>query len=148
MHEVPVWTFFYGSYMNLDVLREVEIVPRSWEKAKLGGFGLRICPRANLVPARDEHVYGIVANTTHEELERLYAHARDVLGERYYPHAVLVQTFSGVRRPALCYIAHNMVPRIAENAYVERISRPAREYDFPGWYVEQIESYRPLKLQA
>jgi hypothetical protein len=44
-----VWTFFYGSYINFDVLKEVDLVPESWEVARLGGFDIRIEPRANLV---------------------------------------------------------------------------------------------------
>ena len=41
-----VWTFFYGSYINFDVLKEVDMVPQSWEVARLGGFDIRIEPRA------------------------------------------------------------------------------------------------------
>ena len=43
-----VWTFFYGSYMNLDVLRSVRIAPERVEVARLPGHALRIEPRANV----------------------------------------------------------------------------------------------------
>ncbi len=49
MSEPAVWTFFYGSYMNFDVLREVNLVPQQHEVAQLDGFDIRIAPRANLV---------------------------------------------------------------------------------------------------
>jgi len=32
--------------------------------------------------------------------------------------------------------------RPAERAYVDRIVKPAREFGFPGWYVERLESFR------
>ena len=35
--------------MNLDVLKEVDIVPNQWEVAKVSGFDIIIQPRANLV---------------------------------------------------------------------------------------------------
>jgi hypothetical protein len=88
-------------------------------------------------------VYGIVATATHAELARLYAHAKDVLGEVYLPEAVLVETGNGRWRPALCYLAPAMEPRLAANDSIDRIAGPAREFGFPQWYVGRIESFRP-----
>ena len=142
MVEPKVWVFFYGSYMNFSVLREVDLAPELWEVARLHGFDIRIQPRANLVPSEPHCVYGIVAKATHAELARLYAHARDVLGEVYLPEAVLVQTLAGSWRPALCYLCPDMAPRPADNAYVERIAGPARDLGFPQWYIARLESFR------
>jgi hypothetical protein len=142
MAEPKVWVFFYGSYINFGVLRDVQLVPEQWEVARLDGFDVRIRPRANLVHSDQHCVYGVVATATHAELERLYAHARDVLGEVYLPEAVLVQTLAGLWRPALCYICPEMVSRPADNAYVERIAGPARDFGFPSWYVARLESFR------
>jgi hypothetical protein len=146
MSESMIWTFFYGSYINFDVLREVELVPRQWEIARLSGFDIVIRPRANLVRNEGSCVYGIVATATHRELIRLYAHAKDVLGETYLPDAVLVETGVdrgwGTWRPALCYICPDMSPRPADPPYVDRIAGPARRYGFPDWYVARIERFR------
>jgi hypothetical protein len=137
-----VWTFFYGSYMNFEVLREVSLAPETWEIARLAGFDIRIQPRANLVRSTDSVLYGILAAATHEELDRLYAHAKDVLGELYLPEAVLVETLDGKWRPALCYICPSMEPRRPDPDYVERIIAPARQFGFPDWYVRRLESLR------
>jgi AIG2 family protein len=136
-----VWTFWYGSYMNPAVLAEVNLHPDSFEVARLDGFDIRIEPLANLVRADGSAVYGVLAQATHEELERLYAYARNVLGAVYLPEAVLVQTRDLTWRPALCYIASEMEARPAERAYVERILRPARELGFPAWYVKKLEAF-------
>jgi hypothetical protein len=143
MTEPRVWVFFYGSYMNLDVLREVDLVPPQWEVAKVMGFDITIAPRANLVPSEFDAVYGIVALATHRELQRLYDHARNVLGETYFPRAVLTEILDGKWRPALCYLAPEMAPRPAAADYVDRIVRPARELGFPDWYIARLESFRP-----
>ena len=142
MADAKVWVFFYGSYINFAVLREVDLVPEQWEVARLPGFDIRIQPRANLVRSEQQCVYGIVATATHAELARLYTHARDVLGEVYLPEAVLVQTLAGLWRPALCYLCPEMTPRPADNGYVERIVGPARELGFPEWYIARLESWR------
>ena len=46
-------------------------------------------------------------------------------------------------RPGLCYICPAMEPRPAEAGYVERILRAARQFGFPSWYIEHIESFLP-----
>jgi hypothetical protein len=137
-----VAAFFYGSYMNPAVLREVEIVPERFEVARLAGYDIVIAPRANLVPAPDRSAYGVVAALTHAELARLYAHAHDVLGETYLPHPVLVETPAGRWLPALCYLAPAMEARPADPAYVDRIVAPARAHGFPEAYVARLESFR------
>jgi cation transport regulator ChaC len=138
-----VWVFFYGSYMNADVLREVQLEPERLVPAKLSGFDIVIEPRANLVRSDDRVVYGVCAQATHEELDRLYAHARNVLGENYLPEPVLVELSDGSFRPALCYLCPQMTPRPAAEDYVDRILVPAERFGFPRWYLERIRSFKP-----
>jgi hypothetical protein len=143
MTEPKVWTFFYGSYINLNVLKEVNYTPEQWAVARLHGYDIRIQPRANLVRSDQHSVYGIIATATHAELERLYAHAKDILGELYLPEAVLVEMLDSKWQPALCYICPFMEPRPAANDYIDRIAGPARQYGFPDWYTQRLESFRP-----
>ena len=137
-----VAVFFYGSYMNRDVLAEVDMAPRVWEVASLAGFDIDIRPRANLVRAPGESVWGVLASATHAELDRLYAHAREVLGEVYLPHPVLVDLAQGGFVPALCYLCPRMEMRPAAPDYIDRILAPAREHGFPAAYLNRIERYR------
>ena len=143
MDEPEVVAFFYGSYINPAVLREVDLVPNRVEVARLPGFDIVIRPLANLVPSDQHTVYGILATATHGELERLYAHARNVLGGVYLPQAVLAHTLSGQAEPALCYIAPELDGRPASADYVSRIVEPARTYGFPSWYIRRLESFAP-----
>jgi hypothetical protein len=141
MSEPAVATFFYGSYINLDVLRGVDLVPERVEVARLAGYDLSIRPLANLVPSGEHTVYGIIVPATHDELERLYAHAREVLGGVYVPFPVLPQIEGGYLKPTLCYMAPAMRAARPDPAYVRRVLEPAREYGFPDWYVARIESF-------
>ncbi|HWL88913.1 MAG TPA: gamma-glutamylcyclotransferase family protein [Polyangiaceae bacterium] len=144
MTEPKIWVYFYGSYINFDVLREVDLVVDEWEVAKLAGFDIRIAPRANLVRSDQHCVYGILAKATHRELERLYIeHSKGILGETYLPEAVLVETSSGTWRAAICYICPEMVARTPAPDYVQRIIGPARRFDFPEWYIARLESFMP-----
>ena len=142
MKHPQIWVFFFGSYINLNVLNEVELVPEKYEVAKLNGFDIQIEPLANLVRSDRHCVYGIVATATHSELKKLYAHAEHILGGVYLPKAVITETLDGKWRPALCYIAPSMEPKPADNDYIDRIVGPAREYGFPKWYIERLEIFR------
>ncbi|MFY9227632.1 MAG: gamma-glutamylcyclotransferase family protein [Blastocatellia bacterium] len=141
MTQPKVWVFFYGSYMNLKVLKEVEIIIEHWEVAKLNGFDIKIEPRANVVYSNQYCVYGIVTKATHQELTRLYSHAENILGEIYLPQAVIVETLDNKSQPALCYICPNMVSRPASRDYIDRIVTPAKEFNFPQWYIDRLESF-------
>jgi ribosomal protein S18 acetylase RimI-like enzyme len=142
MQERAVTVFFYGSYINRDVLKEVGLNPERLEIARLPGFDIQIRPLANLVRSDCHTVYGILVSATHAELERLYSHARDVLGGVYLPEAVVAHAADGRLIPALCYIATAMEPRPASSDYINRIVGPARSYGFPDWYVSKLESFR------
>ena len=129
--------------MNLDVLKEVDYVPREVEVARLPGYAITIQPLANLARSNQHTVYGIAATGTHTQLSRLYDHAAHVLGGRYLPEAVLVQTMSDRWIPALTYIAPELSGGQAADDYVERIAKPARQLGFPNWYIEHLESFKP-----
>jgi nitrobindin-like protein/AIG2 family protein len=139
--EREVDVFFYGSYMSRDVLRGVDIVPSRLEVAALPGFRLTIGPLANVEPAPGETVHGTLVPMTHGELERLYAHARSVLGGVYLPQPVIVHTRDGRSVPALCYVAPALPPGLAAPDYVERVARAAREHGLPADYLRHIESF-------
>jgi hypothetical protein len=143
MIQSKVWTFFYGSYINLNVLSEVDLVPEHHEIARLHGFDIQIRPLANLTRSDQHCAYGILTTTTHNELKRLYTHAEHILGGVYLPEAVLTMTMDHKMRPALCYIAPSMDPKPADNNYIDRIIEPAKAYGFPAWYIEKLERFRP-----
>ena len=142
-HPHKIWTFFYGSYINLDVLKEVNLIPDQVVVAKLNGFDIHIGPLANLVRSDQHCVYGILTPATHKELSRLYDHAEHILGAVYLPEAVLAETLDGKWIPALCYLAPSLEPGPADDDYVSRIANPGREFGFPDWYIERLESFRP-----
>lgn len=137
-----VWVFFYGSYMNRAVLAEAGLELDGAEPARLAGWDIVIRPRANLVRAETATVHGVLLRATHDELVRLYAHARDVLGEVYLPEAVIVETRAGTWRAALCYVSHDMEHAPADPAYVDRIVDAACEHGLPAAYVSRLEAFR------
>ena len=139
MSEHHVHVFFYGSYMNFDVLAESSIDERPYKIAHLSGYRLRIGPFANLVSDNSADTYGILTEMTHRELSRLYIdHVQGKLGAIYLPKAVMVQTDDKEPTPALCYISHCLETRQPKADYIEHILVAARKYGFPPEYINYI----------
>jgi hypothetical protein len=138
--EPKVRVFFYGSFINREVLARGGLVPERVEAGRVWGFDIRVETLATLVRSDRHCVYGVVCEATHAELRRLYG--QDWLGGTYLPEAVLVETEGGRLVPALCYIAPTRPPARPDDDYLDRITGPARAYGFPAWYLERLESYR------
>ena len=143
MTKPKVKVFFYGSYINFDVLKQVDIKKRDFETCTLRDHELSIAPLANIIRKEQGVVYGILTRLTHPELDRLYqGHAKKVLGAEYLPEAVMAHRINGPPSPALCYISHNLAPGRADAPYVDRILKPAQQYGFPDWYLAHIASFK------
>lgn len=130
--------FFYGLFMDLDVLREGGAAPTDPRRAYLDGFALRIGRRATLLPAAGARVYGMLYALTHAELEGLYT-APGL--QEYRPEAVLTRPLDGAPVPALCYnLGEAPSPDERNPEYAARLQHALRKLDFPHEYVASISS--------
>lgn len=134
--------FFYGSYMNFDILVNLGISQSEYQVGQLPGYALTIGSAANVVKNGLERVFGIVTQLTHDELDTLYSReAQAKLGAQYLPEPVLVMTANGNIVPSLCYIAYGGVAGVPSAAYIKTILSAAQQYGFPQSYIQHIESY-------
>jgi hypothetical protein len=128
--------FFYGLFMDVDVLRKSGIEPMNTRRALVSDFALRIGQRATLVASPGARAYGMLMLLSHEELARLYS-APSL--EHYHPEAVLAQTMDGVPTAALCY---NLIeapgPDERNPEYAVRLQGILRKLDFPSEYVASV----------
>jgi hypothetical protein len=128
--------FFYGLFMDPDLLRTRGLEPAPLRVASVPGFALRVGRRAALVPSTDNRAYGVVTQLTHEEIERLYA---DPSVQGYRPEGVLVELEDGTRIAALCYnLAAPESAGDAEPSYAAKLRDLARHLNLPADYVAQI----------
>jgi hypothetical protein len=56
VNQPPVWVFFYGSFINQDVLKQYGVALESFEVAMLSGYDIAIEPLATLVPSDERCV--------------------------------------------------------------------------------------------
>jgi len=129
--------FFYGLFMDAQVLRQAGTEPSNFRRAYVADFELRIGQRATLVPSPGARAYGMLISLTHVELERLYS-APGL--EAYRPEAVVAHSFEGEAIPALCY---NLVqtPEAHERnpEYAMRLRNVLENLGFPVEYIESVK---------
>ena len=128
--------FFYGLFMDVDVLRGSSVVPSNPRRAYVDDFALRIGQRATLLPSAGARAYGMLMALTHQELERLYT-APGL--EQYRPEAVLVQPLGGTSVPALCYnLREAPAPHERNPDYAMRLQRVLSKLSFPPEYIAGV----------
>lgn len=128
--------FFYGLFMDPELLREQGLAPEGVELAFVEGLALRIGRRAALVPQLSGRVHGVVMTLTLDELDRLYA---DPSVQAYRPEAVLVHLRGDEVLPALCYNLPDAPSSDERNPeYITRLREVARKVGLPDAYVESI----------
>lgn len=93
--------FFYGLFMDPEVLLSMGVEPPQGEPVKLPEYALHIGHRATLAPASGEQVYGMIYSLSAQDLKRLYG-APGL--EDYRPETVQVVNHPGERLNARCYI--------------------------------------------
>ena len=129
--------FFYGLFMDADLLRTKGAHPINIRTACVPGFALRIGQRATLLRTPDARSYGIVMELTHAEIEQLYSEASV---RSYRPEAVIAQLTDGSRVPALCF---NLLvppgPEEANSEYAAKLRELARRLGLPSDYAESIK---------
>ncbi|MDQ2855716.1 MAG: gamma-glutamylcyclotransferase [Acidobacteriota bacterium] len=140
VNEKRVWIFFYGTFMDANVLKEQSINSPTVMPAKLNGYEIYISPRVNLVSADRSLVYGSLAQLTHDEITKLYAGLEQRFNLKYLPEAVLAETLDGNFRPALCYVAPHMDESPPDSEYIRQMGIAARAAGLPEWYAVYLES--------
>jgi hypothetical protein len=128
--------FFYGLFMDENLLRAKGVAAAHLRPASVAGFQLRIGQRATLVPAPSGRVFGLIASLSHVELEQLYS---EPSVQAYRPEAVLAHLANGETRAALCF---NLVePPSADKRnpeYASKLRALAERLHFPADYVATI----------
>ena len=136
MAERRVEGFFYGLFMDPEVLRDSDVAAKHPRQAFVEGFALQIGRRATLLPSEGARAYGMVYAMSHDELARLYG-APGL--EDYRPEAVTARLLGGGSVPALCYnLKDAPSPDEANPAYAERLRDALLRLGFPESYAMSV----------
>jgi hypothetical protein len=128
--------FFYGLFMDADLLRTKGVNPTNIRQASVPGFVLRIGQRATLLRNPNGLAHGILMELTHAEVEQLYSESSV---SAYRPEPVLCELNDGSRIPALCFtLVEPPPPDEANSEYAAKLRDLAARLGLPSDYVESI----------
>ena len=128
--------FFYGLFMDQELLHSRGIQPERVEVAWVDGLELRIGQRAALAPREQGRVYGLVMTLTLRQLDKLYAQPGV---EAYRPEAVLAHLSGGGTIAARCYNLPQPPAASERNPeYAEKLRAVARKVGLPAEYISSI----------
>jgi gamma-glutamylcyclotransferase (GGCT)/AIG2-like uncharacterized protein YtfP len=128
--------FFYGLFMDREMLEAKGTHPTDIRVAAVPGYGLRIGARAALVPDPSAEVHGVLMKLSHDELDKLYSEASV---QMYRPEPVLVTTRDGTSVAALCYNLPEPPAASERNVeYAAKLRALATRIGLPGEYIASI----------
>ena len=91
--------FFYGLYMDPELLKARGVDPRNPRKATAKGYRLCIGKMATLLRGLESEAQGMVYSLTHDEINKLYSGAGL---DMYVAEALVVETDTHEVLPVLC----------------------------------------------
>lgn len=131
-----VAVFFYGLFMDTEMLLARGFAPSGTRHAVVTGYALRIGRRATLVARDASRVYGVVTFLRPDELDRLYADPSLV---DYRPVRINAAVGDGETVQATAYVLpHPPGEDEANPEYAARLRDLCLRLKFPSSYVSSI----------
>lgn len=121
--------FFYGLYMDEEILKSKNVKPREKVLAFAKGFKLKVGKMATLLRDKNSRAHGIVYSLTYEEIDKLYKNSGLT---DYITEAILVETKEGKEIVALSCILLNPPKEDESNdKYLKSLIECMSKYDLP-----------------
>ena len=132
--------FFYGLFMDKELLMEKGFHPHVIGEALLSGYRIHISEKAFLIPGEQGRVYGIVMDLSDEETQKLYS---DPGVKEYHPERVQVQlTDQNEYSEVVCYnLKNHPVTEVTNTEYASKLALLAMKLQFKKEYIDEIASY-------
>lgn len=127
--------FFYGLFMDENLLATKGIKPTLVSLGFVDGYGLRIGERATLVRRPGSRAYGAMMNISPNEATELYA--EDSVAD-YLPERVTVELMDGTQVEATCYNLPGDKVTGTNKDYAESLLQLAGRLGLPDSYLDEI----------
>nr|WP_299069939.1 gamma-glutamylcyclotransferase [uncultured Allomuricauda sp.] len=127
--------FFYGLFMDEDLLIGNGINPLNPRKGHLNNYTLKIGNRASLIQTKGEKAYGIVMTVNEEEITKLYS---EKSVSDYIPEKVNVISETNEHITATCYNLPLELLTGTNELYTKSLYKLAEKLNFPKEYLRTI----------
>jgi hypothetical protein len=127
--------FFYGLFMDKDLLATKGIEPAEVHIGFVDGFDLRIGERATLVRQPGGRAWGVVMDIAEGQAVHLYS---EKSVSDYLAETVIVEMPDGTKVDAACYILPEGKATGTNKDYAAALLDLAARLDFPDSYLDRI----------
>jgi len=119
--------FFYGLYMDEDILKSKNVKPRNKRSAIAHGYELRIGKMATLIRKHKAKSYGLVYSLTHNEIDILYVKSGLTA---YVTEALMVELEDGSSIAALsCNLLNPPEDDESNDEYFQKLIKCMKNYE-------------------
>ena len=127
--------FFYGLFMDPDVLSDCGLCATNIAPAYVDGYQLRIGERATLVAQKGGRCYGVVTTLDNKELKSLYSSPGV---EDYLPQSMQAYITDGSRVDVVSYVLPQNKLDGSNRKYARALAEVAQKLKLPEHYVNEI----------
>ncbi|WP_222984038.1 gamma-glutamylcyclotransferase family protein [Flagellimonas meishanensis] len=127
--------FFYGLFMDKDLLIRNGVNPLNPRKGYLNNYALKIGNRASLIQSKTEKAYGVIMTLTEEEIAKLYS---EKSVSDYVPEKVTIISETNEHITAICYNLPLELLKGKNESYAKSLHRLAEKLNFPKEYLKII----------
>jgi AIG2 family protein len=128
--------FFYGLFMDVNLLLKNGISPSNPRRGYLNDYELKIGDRASLIPCKNKKSYGIVMTIDNDAIRNLYSEP-DVAD--YIPEEVNIITNTNKSITATCYNLPSDALSGTNELYAKSLYKLAKQEGFPESYLANIK---------
>lgn len=128
--------FFYGLFMDTNILEKNGIQPSNERRGYLNDYTLKIGNRASLIPCKHERAYGLVMTVDKAAILELYAEASVA---DYIAEEVNIVVDGDETLKAICYNLPVEAMTGTNASYAQSLYALAKKLDFPESYLRKIE---------
>ncbi|MDH3578376.1 MAG: gamma-glutamylcyclotransferase [Gammaproteobacteria bacterium] len=127
--------FFYGLFMDVDLLAKKGITPQVAVVGHVDGFSLHIGERATLLRSAGARAYGVMMEISSGEAKDLYAESSVA---DYVPKAITVELMDGSEVEASCYTLPDDKITETNKDYAKALLQVADKLGLPETYIAEI----------
>lgn len=132
-----VEAFFYGLYMDTDLLESLGFKPESVGKAKVDSYEINLFGAAKIVPKVNSVVWGNVIKLPKHELEAMYSFETT---KAYSPMMVQITEASGSSKTVSCYNLPETTSEPFNSEYHKKLIQMLNKLEFPDEYISSVEA--------
>lgn len=130
--------FFYGLFMDINLLKEKGLHPTEPIPGYAEGYQLQIGERATLIKSPGRRAYGAVMALDAEALDQLYGEPGVV---DYRAENITVTTFDHALLQVVVYNLPKEKLAGKNSNYAAQLAKTARDVGLPQAYIQEIETF-------